>query len=116
MTAIFRFQTLTRGRVTPVHSTAVGELLTGEKIEVGRLTYEAGEGAESHAHPQEQIFVVVSGRIRATVGDEQEEIGSFEGFHALPNVRHGIQALERSEVLSCKSLVAGEGHAGFEPV
>ena len=38
--------------VTPKYSTAFGELVTGEHIEVGRLTFKQGEGAVEHAHPQ----------------------------------------------------------------
>ena len=44
--------------VTPKHSTAFGRLITGEQIEFGVLRYKAGEGAEMHAHPHEQIIFV----------------------------------------------------------
>lgn len=96
--------------VTPQHSTAYGALAAGETIEVGVLTFKGGEGANQHQHPHEQIVVVLKGRIRARLGDEEQELGPGSGFHVPPNLLHGITAIEDSEVISCKNLVDGVGH------
>lgn len=96
--------------VTPQHSRAYGELATGEFIEVGRLSFQGGEGAETHQHPHEQIMVVLKGRLRARLGDEEAVLDAGSGFHAPPNVPHGVTALIDSEVLSCKNVVGGVGH------
>ncbi len=61
--------------VTPKYSKAFGPLVSGEQIEVGRLRFGAGEGAVPHSHPQEQIMVVLRGRLRVTLGDETRELG-----------------------------------------
>ena len=47
--------------VTPKYSTAYGELVTGSQVEVGRLRFEKGYGAVEHAHPQEQVLIVLEG-------------------------------------------------------
>ena len=104
------FDELPKEYVTPRHSRAYGELLTGRSIEVGRLRFKKGEGAEPHAHPQEQIMFVIRGRLAATLDGETTDLGPGEAFHAAPNVLHNVTALEDSEVLSCKSLVEGAGH------
>ncbi len=96
--------------VTPKHSRAYGELATGESIEVGRLRFHAGEGAEEHHHPHEQIVVILEGRLRAHLGGEVAELGPGEGFHAPPDVPHHVEALEDTVVLSCKSVIGGIGH------
>lgn len=96
--------------VTPKYSTAFGELVTGERIEVGRLSFDPDEGAVEHAHPQEQVLYVISGRLRVTLGDESGEVGPGEGFHAPPNVPHGVTALEPTVVISCKNVIDGVGH------
>ena len=96
--------------VTPKHSTAYGALASGEHIEVGYLSFKAGEGAEPHRHPHEQIVVVLSGRIRARLGDEEQEIGPGSGFHASPDLLHGVTAIEDTEVISCKNVIGGVGH------
>ncbi len=106
----FDFDQLQAEYVTPKYSKAFGPLVTGSQIEVGRLRFGAGEGAVPHAHPQEQIVVVLRGRLRVTLGDEARELGPGQGFLAPPNLQHHVTALEDSEVLSCKALVDGKGH------
>lgn len=96
--------------VTPKHSTAYGVLATGESIEVGRLSFKSGEGAERHQHPHEQIVVILKGRLRVNLGDEETVLEAGSGFHAPPNVPHGVTALADTEVLSCKSVLDGVGH------
>lgn len=96
--------------VTPKHSTAFGRLITGEQIELGVLRYKAGEGAKTHAHPHEQILLLLSGRARAAIGDEVREVGPGIAIHIPPNIPHSIEMLEDSEVVSCKGIVGGVGH------
>lgn len=96
--------------VTPKHSTAFGRLVTGEQIEVGVLRYKAGEGAHTHAHPHEQIIVVLSGAMRFTIDNETSEIGAGSVVHIPPNVPHSVDILADSECVSCKGIVGGVGH------
>ncbi len=110
MVPFFQFDEMPAEYVTPKYSRAYGPLLTGTQIEVGRLRFKAGEGAVPHAHPQEQIMVVVRGRLRVTMDGEVQEVGPGEGFMAPPNLRHSVTAVEDTEVLSCKGLVDGRGH------
>lgn len=101
---------LAKEYVTPKYSTAFGELITGERIEVGRLAFEPDEGAVEHAHPQEQVMYVISGRLRVELADESGELGPGEAFLAPPNVRHRVTAIESTIVLSCKDVIDGTGH------
>ena len=96
--------------VTPRHSTAVGRLVTGEQVELGVLRYKAGEGAGEHAHPQEQIFLVLSGRVRMTIAGTPYELGPREVAHMPPNVPHSLAVLEDAEVVSAKGVIGGVGH------
>jgi quercetin dioxygenase-like cupin family protein len=96
--------------VTPKHSTAFGRLVTGEHIEVGVLRYKAGEGAKTHAHPHEQIIVVLSGRVAMTIGEETTEVTKGHVVHIPPNVPHAAAVIEDAELVSCKSIVDGVGH------
>jgi quercetin dioxygenase-like cupin family protein len=105
-----RLDAMPKEAVTPRHSAAYGELLTGQGIELGRLRFKRGEGAERHQHAQEQIVYVVRGRLEVEVGGETARLGPGDAFHALPDVPHKLTALEASEVISCKTLVEGVGH------
>ena len=74
------FENLDKEFVTPKYSTAYGELVTGESIEVGRLTFKAGEGAVEHAHPHEQVMYVISGKLEVTMDGETAILGPGSGF------------------------------------
>lgn len=97
--------------ITPQHSDARGELVTGASIEVGRLAFKKGQKSEPHSHPQEQIVIVLSGRLIVTLDGEESEIGPGKGYHAPPYVSHCVRALEDSVLLSCKNVLGGVGHA-----
>lgn len=107
---VFSFADIAPEFVTPKHSTAFGRLITGNDIEVGVFSYEAGKGAEIHSHPHEQIFIVLKGRMVMTIAGVEYPLGPGEAAHMLPNVPHGVLALEDSDVVSAKSVVGGVGH------
>jgi quercetin dioxygenase-like cupin family protein len=107
---VYKFDALKKEYVTPKHSKAFGSLVTGEQIEVGLLRFKAGEGANEHAHPHEQVLMVLAGRVRMTIGGETHELGPREVAHLPPNVPHSLSAIEDTEVLSAKGIVGGVGH------
>jgi len=104
------FDEIEKEFVTPKYSTAYGELVTGEHIEVGRLAFKAGEGAVEHQHPHEQVMYVISGHLSVDMDGEHAELGPGMGFHALSNHAHKVQAVEDTLVISCKHVIEGVGH------
>jgi len=106
----YNFKDLPQEHVTAKYSSAFGGLISGEHIEVGLLQFKAGEGAVPHAHPQEQIMYVINGKLLVRFGEESAELGPGQAFRAPPNVEHQVTAIEDSEVISCKNLIAGYGH------
>jgi quercetin dioxygenase-like cupin family protein len=96
--------------VTPKHSTAYGRLITGTQVELGVLRYKAGQGAEEHAHPHEQILLVLSGKCRLTLGGEPNVLGPGQAALIPPNLPHALDVLEDAEIISCKGIVGGVGH------
>lgn len=108
---LIKFDNLETLSITPQHSDAKGELVTGQTIEVGRLAFQKGKKSEPHSHPQEQIIIVLKGRLWVNIGGEEAEIGPGEGYHALPYMSHCVRALEDSVLLSCKNVLNGVGHA-----
>jgi quercetin dioxygenase-like cupin family protein len=88
--------------VTPQYSTARGPVLRSNTLELTRGFYEKGRGADTHAHPEEQILYVLSGRGRVTLGGETYEVGPGDvSFHP-SDVPHSLVALEDLTVLSIK--------------
>src|SRR5829696_5220720 len=92
---LIRLDEIEKEYVTPKYSTAFGELVAGDRIEVGRLRFDADEGAVEHAHPQEQVMIIISGRLHVEIPSEGEEaeLGPGEGFHARSNVKHKVTAV-----------------------
>ena len=107
---VYRFDALTKEYVTPKHSAAFGSLVTGEQIEVGLLRFRAGQGANEHAHPHEQVLFVLSGRVKMVIDGQAYELGAREVAHMPANVAHSLLALTDTEVISAKGVINGVGH------
>lgn len=87
------------------YSTGRGQVLRSDKIEVTKIRYRKGFGADTHQHLEEQVLYLLEGRMRFTCGDETYECGPGEGtFHA-SNVPHSAEALEDTVAISFKNLV-----------
>jgi quercetin dioxygenase-like cupin family protein len=91
------------------YSAGAGPVHRGKAIEVSRLSFDKGSGADVHQHPQEQVMYVLSGRLRVRCGDETYEVGPGEATFNPSNVPHGVTALEDVVVLSVKSEVRPNG-------
>ena len=66
---------------------------TGESCQLLWAKFEPGGTYELHSHPHEQMSVIVSGRMRLTVGEEVREIGPGDMWYAPANVKHGGEIL-----------------------
>ena len=66
----------------------VGALAVGEKLMLSFL--ELAEGAEvvEHSHPHEQAGLVLEGKLRFRIGDEEKVAGPGDAFIIPPNVVH----------------------------
>ena len=97
---IYQLENIPEEFVTPKHSTAYGRLITGTQVEVGLLRYKAGEGAKQHAHPHEQVLLVLSGKCRLTLDGKPTIIGSGMAALIPPNTPHALEVLEDDNRLS----------------
>ena len=110
------FDRLPKEVVSPQYSTAVGSTVRGTYVEVGLYRMQGGTGADAHSHPNEQIIVVLSGRVLARVGSDEAEIGAGGVIHVPPRRIHQVRALEDTTFLSCKHIVTGNGNAERAPL
>ena len=65
-------------------------------IRIGRLNIEAGASTPSHNHANEQMVLVLEGRIKAFSGDKEFVLGPGEMFKVPAYVHHYYTALEDS--------------------
>lgn len=91
--------------VSGSYSDARGPVLRSEKIEVTRAFFGKGRGAKTHAHPEEQVFIILKGRLRVTCNGETYECGPGEGSFHPSNAEHTVEALEDVTAVSFKNLV-----------
>ena len=60
---------------------------------------EKGAVIPLHQHTNEQIGMVLSGRIIMTIGGERSELGSGDGYSIGPGEPHSVDIVEDSVVL-----------------
>ena len=87
------------------YSTGRGQVLRSGTMELTKISFEAGKGAELHQHPEEQILYVIEGRFEVTLGDEIFEVGPGQASFHPSNVPHRAMAIEPTTALSFKCLV-----------
>lgn len=75
------------------------ERIVGERVMISRVHLRKGCDVPTHAHFNEQISCVLSGRIRFTLANGQRDLGTGEVLHLPANAPHGAFALEDAVVL-----------------
>lgn len=88
------------------YSTGRGPVLRSQTMELTKISFEAGKGAEMHQHPEEQILYVLEGAFDVTLGDETYEVRAGQASYHPSNVPHRAVAREFTTALSFKCLVA----------
>lgn len=66
----------------------------GDRLMVVRVDGPAGAQAPVHAHPHEQMCLIVSGRVRFRIGEEHTEARAGDVLHIPSCVEHGAELLE----------------------
>ena len=71
----------------------LGRFFDSGAMTFGHYEFKAGADIHAHAHEQEEVWHVLEGRLRITIGGETMEAGP--GFVGIvpPNVAHAVVAL-----------------------
>jgi quercetin dioxygenase-like cupin family protein len=99
-------------QVTPLISR---KIVTGEKEMVVFWSAKAGGHAAAHRHPHEQIFWMLSGKMRFRIGDEIRVCGPGELCVIPGGVEHEAWWLEDTEVIDIFSPPREDFLAGGTP-
>jgi quercetin dioxygenase-like cupin family protein len=92
--------------VAEEYSTGRGPVLRSDVMELTKISFGRGYGAELHQHPEEQILYVLDGVLEVTLGDETYEVHPGQASFHPSNVPHRAMAKEDVVALSFKHLVA----------
>lgn len=72
-----------------------GKSVAGELMKAGFTTYQVGEGPPPHFHPnEEQFMLVLEGKLKMALGDEERIVEPGYLVHIPRNVRHGVCAVQ----------------------
>lgn len=88
------------------YSAGRGPVLRSANVELTKISFDQGEGAELHQHLEEQILYVLEGVLEVTVGDEMYEVHPGQASFHPSNVPHRAIAKQRTTALSFKNLVS----------
>jgi quercetin dioxygenase-like cupin family protein len=99
---LIRFDLGIENLVTRQYSQGVGSVLRSERVELTRIVFSKGTGADFHQHPEEQLFYCVEGKLQVTLGKETYIVDKGEATWHPSNVRHKVHALEDTVLLSFK--------------
>jgi quercetin dioxygenase-like cupin family protein len=103
---LVKFDTDADNVVSGGYSTGTGPVLRSDNMEVTKISFEKGKGADIHTHPEEQLMYVLEGRLQVTCNDETYEVGPGEATFNPSNAPHGVMAIEDVVALSFKNQVA----------
>lgn len=73
---------------------AMSAIAQGEHLMLSFLDLEPGCVIPEHSHPHEQAGLVVEGRLRFRIGDEERVVGPGEAFIIPPNVVHQGEVID----------------------
>jgi quercetin dioxygenase-like cupin family protein len=74
-------------------------LASGKTMYQMLATLEAGSKMPAHQHPQEQIVYMLSGRMKLIVDGTPHDMEPGDSFYLAPNVPHGVESIEESQVI-----------------
>lgn len=77
--------------VTHVWEGVEARTIGGDGVTVAIIELAPGTQVPLHHHPNEQVGILVRGRVRFTVGDEIREFGPSGTWTIGPDVPHGVE-------------------------
>ncbi len=82
-----------------LNPTAERRAVHSERLTVARLRLAAGAVVPEHHHENEQITMLLSGRLRFVWPEGETEVRAGQLLEIPPNVPHRVEALEESEAI-----------------
>jgi len=84
---------------------ALASAFGGERAMVNHVRLAAGTEVPEHAHPEEQITVVLKGRLLLTLEGVEVELGPGDAALVPAGAKHAVLAREETELLDVFSPV-----------
>jgi quercetin dioxygenase-like cupin family protein len=86
----------------PVEETGEGirrQMVVGQNVMICRFRFAPFVVTPAHSHPHEQMSLIVQGRVKFILGDEERIVGAGDVLHFPPDYRHGATMLDEEVIL-----------------
>lgn len=77
------------------------QIFSGEKLMIMHVVLAKDAIALAHAHPHEQLSLVLKGEAEFTIGDEKKLLKAGDAVSIPGNVEHSVVALVDTQVIDC---------------
>ncbi len=84
----------TKFKSSVLGTNALLELVSGKNITVSRISSEAGLVVDEHAHKQEQVVIVLQGKLSIGFKTRTKILGPGDAYVIAPNESHSAKILE----------------------
>ena len=103
-----KIKNLFKGDKKPLMPGALAAAFGGERAMVNLVELEGGLEVPAHAHPEEQLTLVLAGRLAFELEGEVCELGPGDVLWVPAGAEHRVVALEPSRVLDVFSPVRAD--------
>ena len=86
----------------PVEQTDEGierQMVVGQNVMVCRFRFAPRVVTPAHSHPHEQMTLVVQGKVKFVLGDEERIVSAGDVLHFPPGFWHGATMLDEEVIL-----------------
>jgi quercetin dioxygenase-like cupin family protein len=90
------FYDWSRIEIEQVNPQVTRQVIHGENVTVSRIHLDRGAVFPEHSHSNEQVTLLLSGRVKLTAADHAEIVEAGQLVQMPPNVPHRLEALEES--------------------
>ena len=90
----------------------VRQVLHGEKLTISRLDMKAGAVVATHHHENEQMTIMVSGKLRFIFPEKTIDVGAGEVMEIAPHLPHRVEVLEDSVAIDVFAPVREDWRRG----
>jgi quercetin dioxygenase-like cupin family protein len=94
-----------KGYACPIPGVEQKTLVYGERTLMTEFLLKKGKRIPRHSHPHEQTGYLVKGRIRLSIGSEQNDVHPGDSWCIPGDVEHGADILEDSTAIEVFSPV-----------
>lgn len=99
---LYRLGSIKGEEVNPL---TIRRYINGERMTLAQFMFKRGAKVRKHAHTNEQFSIVLTGRLRFRINNEEYIAEAGDVVHVPPNIEHEVEALEDSTVIDVYSPI-----------